>query len=326
MIHKLNARCIRLVGFVAVVVILGWCADSVAAGLFSSDDLEKPKPEFTRKGDAISAKFIPRAKSTSVTLEFQVTAGGQLEVVKAVDFATVDRPAVDIKNFKSAAFEIGIGNVARGGSATVAIRSDFFSLSTAFYVFNPKRGTPWIENAQTENRALPDRVRELIVQVRDGGDMDADGSADGHVTLIGGPRDSFWGYALGTLFIRFFGIFIVLVFLMLGMIVSGWIFKRLDRRATAAKSTGPQDRTAPAAAKQVQAPAAAETPAEQMPVAEATIAAIGAALYLRDKASQTAPSETAGMEAGTAWAVEGRKRIMNDRLMVFNAGTARHKG
>ena len=136
---------------------------------------------------------------------------------------------MDIKNFKSAVFEIAIRDVARGGTATVAIRSDFFSLSTAFYVFNPKRAEPWIRDAQKENRVLEQRVRELVVQVQDGGDLDADGAADGQIRLVGGPRDSFWGYALGTLFIRFFGIFFVLSLLMIGMFASGWIFTLLDR-------------------------------------------------------------------------------------------------
>ncbi|WP_319405607.1 hypothetical protein [uncultured Desulfosarcina sp.] len=203
---------------VVVTMLLGWCVSSHATGLFSAGDVEKPNPEFTRSGNRIVAKFIPRAKSTSVTVEFQVTEGGTLAGVKGVDFATVDRPDVDIKNFKSGAFEIGIRDVIPGGTATVAIRSDFFSLSTAFYVFNPKRTEPWIKDAQKENRVLEQRVRELVVQVRDGGDLDADGAADGQIRLVGGPRDSFWGYALGTLFIRFFGIFFVLSLLMIGML------------------------------------------------------------------------------------------------------------
>ena len=191
--------------------------------------MEKPKPEFTRSGERIAAKLIPRAKSTSVTIEFEVTAGGRLEDVKGIDFATVDRPEVDIKNFKSAVFEIDIRNVARGGKASLAVRSDFFTLSTAFYVFNPKREQPWIRDTQTDNRALANRVRELTVQVQDGGDLDSDGQADGRIVVVGGPRDSFWGYALGTLFIRFFGIFIVLTILMIGMLVSGRIFKIMHK-------------------------------------------------------------------------------------------------
>lgn len=319
MIKKLPKRSIHLVRLIAVILAVGWCADCLAAGLFSSDDLEKPKPEFTRTGDRMTAKFIPRAKSTSVELEFEVAAGGKLDAAKDIDFATVDRPEVDIKNFKSAAFEIGIRDVARGGSATVAIRSDFFTLSTAFYVFNPKREKPWIENAQTENRALPERVRELIVQVRDGGDFDADGSADGYITLIGGPRDSFWGYALGTLFIRFFGIFIVLVLLMIGMIVSGWIFKALDRTG-ALKPAVPKDLPGPGAT----APPAVQSPVKEAhdkpsQVPEETVAAIAAALYLRDNASQIRRfREAHSAERGTVWTLEGRKRIMNDRLMIFN--------
>ncbi len=233
---------------VVVPILFGWCASSYATGLFSFGDVEKPNPEFTQTGGRTIAKFIPRAKSTSVTVEFEVTEGGSLAGVKGIDFAMVDRPEVDVKNFKSAVFEIAIRDVIRGGTATAAIRSDFFSLSTAYYVFNPKRVEPWIRDAQKENRLLEQRVRELVVQVQDGGDLDADGEADGQIRLVGGPRDSFWGYALGTLFIRFFGIFFVLSLLMIGMFASGWIFTLLDRIRGGRGSAG-EEKKAPAAAE-----------------------------------------------------------------------------
>ena len=213
----------------AALICFGGTTDGHATGLFSGADVEKPKPEFTREGDRISAKFIPRAKSTSVTVDFQVTAGGTIDGVKGIDFFTIDRPEVDIKNFKSAAFEIDIRDVAPGGTATVAVRSDFFSMSTAFFVFNPNLAAPWIRDAQKGNKIVAPRVRELVIEVKDGGDRDADGVADGRIRLVGGPRDSFWGYALGTLFIRFFGIFFVLSMLMIGMFASGWVFTLLDR-------------------------------------------------------------------------------------------------
>lgn len=231
-----------VVGLVVALVLFSCCTVVHATGLFSFGDVEKPNPEFAQHGDRITAKFIPRARSTSVTVEFQVSEGGTLAGVKGVDFAAVDRPEVDVKNFKSAVFEIAIRDVARSGTATVTIRSDFFSLSTAFFVFNPKRVEPWIRDAQKENRILEQRVRELVVQVQDGGDLDADGAADGQIRLVGGPRDSFWGYALGTLFIRFFGIFFVLSLLMIGMFASGWIFTLPDRIRGARPSIRQQPR------------------------------------------------------------------------------------
>jgi hypothetical protein len=319
-----NLRICR-VFLIWTILWLAWSGNGFAAGLFSSDDAEKPKPEFSRQGEWITAKFIPRAKSTSVQVGFGVTGGGELETVKGVDFGTVDRPEVDIKNFKSSAFEVDVRNVAKGETATVALRSDFFTSSTAFYVFNPKRDKPWIENAQAENRALPQRVRELIVPVRDGGDLDADGSANGRITLIGGPRDSFWGYALGTLFIRFFGIFIVLTMLMIGMMASGVVFKTLERKK-AVEPTLPDSRFE----KETSVPPAAASAKESVDlgeqITEPGVAAIAAALYLRDKASKSGKS--CGMpaaEPGTAWSLEGRRQIMRDRLMVFQ-NTRRAKG
>jgi hypothetical protein len=313
-----------LVPMIWTIVWFAWCADSFAAGIFSSIELEKPKPEFSLSGKWITAKLIPRAKNTSVQIGFTVTGGGRLEAVKGVDFAAVERPDVDVKNFKSAVFKISIQDMARGGTATIVVRSDFFTLSTAFYVFNPNRAEPWIRNARIENKALPGHVRELIVPVQDGGELDADGSADGHVTLIGGPRDSFWGYALGTLFIRFFGIFIVLTLLMLGMMASGVVFKALDRSETSEPETLEHSTGIDAATPPIVA-SAAETSGNQEVDAEAIVAVIGAALYLRDRAAVSGEPRIPGLEPGMAWALEGRKRIMNDRLMVFNH-PGRNKG
>jgi len=301
------------VGLVVALVLFSWCTGVHATGLLSFGDVEKPNPEFAQNGDRITAKFIPRAKSTSVTLEFQVTEGGTLAGVKGVDFAAVDRPEVDVKNFKSAAFEIAIRDVARSGTVTVAIRSDFFSLSTAFYVFNPGRAEPWIKDAQNENRVLEQRVRELVVQVQDGGDLDADGAADGQIRLVGGPRDSFWGYALGTLFIRFFGIFFVLSLLMIGMFASGWIFTLLDR-IRGGKAVDPAAATPPV----VQA--AILAPGKPTPVPEAVVAVIAAAMYLGDKASHSGRPQVSSADPGAEWTMEGRRRIMQDRLAVFRHG------
>ncbi|MBF0203514.1 MAG: hypothetical protein HQK67_04180, partial [Desulfamplus sp.] len=113
--------------------------------MVSGQELEKPKPVFTRNGGEISAKFIPRAKSTSVILNFKVTKGGKLLDVKGMDFEKADRPEVDIKNYKSALFIIEIGDVNPAGSdATVAVSSDFFAsgTETEYRVFNEKLPVP----------------------------------------------------------------------------------------------------------------------------------------------------------------------------------------
>jgi hypothetical protein len=310
---------------VAGLVFLAGAVNSQATGLFSSVDAEKPNPQFTKDQDRITAKFIPRAKSTSVSLEFKVLHGGTLDAVKGVDFAAIDRPAVDIKNFKSAAFEIDIRDVAPGGTATVAIRSDFFSISTAFYIFNTRLASPWIKDAQKENNLVAPRVRELIIDVRDGGERDADGVADGRIRLVGGPRDSFWGYALGTLFIRFFGIFFVLSLLMIGMFASGWVFTLIDRLRQGKTVAKDEKITPPVAPAPALEPAPATPSAKPSAIPETVVAAIGAALYLRDTATRIDGTAASSAEPGTAWGLSGRQRIMQERLTVFRqAGRTRN--
>ena len=233
---------------VLAAALLAFLPGEPAAKINVSGDIEKPVPTFTREGEVIAAKLIPRAKSTSVILRFKA-AGGKLASVAGLDFARADRPEVDVKNFKSALFSIVVEDVPKGGEARISVISDFFTRSTAFYVFNERLPAPW-SDSQAENISHPERVQELVVAVQDGGPRDSDGAADGKVTLVGGPRDSFWGYALGTLFIRFFGIFIVLCVLMVGMILSGLFFQSLDRRrerreAAAAAMAAPAPGPAP---------------------------------------------------------------------------------
>ena len=208
-----------------IMVVLASRAEVWAA---FGEDLEKPKPEFTREKDVITAKLIPRAKSSKVSIQFQVS-GGRLINVEGMDFQKAARPGVDNKDFKSELFAIKIDKVSTGGEVKVFITSDFFSSSTQYWVFNPKSKVPWM-NADAQNMSLPDLVQKLTVTAKDGGPFDSDGAVDGRITLLGGPKDSFWGYALGTLFIRFFGIFLVLSVLMIGMIISGMVFKMLDKK------------------------------------------------------------------------------------------------
>lgn len=304
-----------LIGLLAMALLLTWSTDGLAFKLFSAD-MEKPNPQFTRNDGQISAKLIPRAKSGSVIINFKVIDGGTLEEVKGVDFDTVDRPEVDEKNFKSEVFEIDIAQVKPGGTATVAVTSDFFTQSTKYYVYNPKRGDPWLPDVQAENRSLPQSVQELVIKVKDGGDLDADGRADGRISLIGGPRDSFWGYALGTLFIRFFGIFIVLTVLMIGMLISGFIFKKLLRT----ESTGVKAAEAPGAPTTSPAPAPAavtEIPDRPAEVPDEVAAAIAVGLHQHLKRFRTREPVPAADASGNVWGRDGRQRIMSDRLQVF---------
>ena len=270
--------------------------------------IEKPAPEFSRQGDRISAKLIPRAKSTSVQIQFSA-AGAKLLDVEAMDFEKAERPEVDVKNFKSALFVIHLGNIPPGGEAKVSLTSDFFISSTQFYVFNETLPQPWIIS-DAVNLSLPDRVQELVVTVKDGGPLDSDGKADGRITLVGGPRDSFWGYALGTLFIRFFGIFIVLTLLMLGMIFSGLIFQWLARR----KAAGEDNKTA-AIAPQIREEPKHPTGNHLDPAAAAAVAM---ALHLHLGGAQTPPVMDLSGPSPGSWSLHGRAQMMAARLLVFN--------
>ena len=271
------------------------------------EDLEKPKPEFTREGDVITAKLIPRAKSTSVSIHFQVS-GGRLVDVEGMDFKEAEHPSVDNKDFKSELFMIKIDKVSPGGEVKVFITSDFFSSSTQFWVFNRTSKDPWM-NSDVQNQSLPDLVQKLVVSVKDGGPFDSDGTADGRITLVGGPEDSFWGYALGTLFIRFFGIFLVLSILMIGMIISGKIFQMLDRKK--------EER-----GKEIQSPPAAATPdiqpAETVEPELAT--AVCVALHLHHFEHLPTATSHFFTPALSPWARQGRERIMNARSIPTNRG------
>jgi Na+-transporting methylmalonyl-CoA/oxaloacetate decarboxylase gamma subunit len=296
------ARAVAL--FLAAALLAVLLQPGQARAFVVGTDFEKPKPEFSREGETVVAKLIPRAKSSSVTIDFRVS-GGRLAAVRGVDFETAARPEVNEKNFKSALFDIQVDDVPVGGKIRVLILSSFFTRSTAFYVYNPRLQPPWTD-AQAENIDHPDRVQELVVTVADGGPFDADGAADGRITLTGGPRDSFWSYALGTLFIRFFGIFIVLSVLMVGILFSGRIFQWLEGRKSRPGAVGAP--TAGAAASEK--PAASETRA----AASAEVAAaIATALHLHIDRRRITQPQPLSSSSTNAWALSGRSRMMDER-------------
>lgn len=317
---KVKLKKILLIFFwMALASIAGWAGPGYAGGLFSFTDIEKPNPQFNRTDNVITAKLIPRAKSNSVEISFAVVEGGRLGEVKGIDFFSIDRPEVDVKNFKSAAFEIMVDNVPKGEEANISVSSDFFSSSTRFFVFNAKLDTPWIKD-KSVNLSKGQRIRELRVAVKDGGPLDSDGDQDGHITLIGGPRDSFWGYALGTLFIRFFGIFLVLTVLMAGMLISGVFFSRSDRRRR--QGIAPkQDQVQPATDHPSISARSFDNGQNDMAPTEEEVAAIGAALdlYFRNL-RYAATKSNIPQQSADAWSEEGRKRIMYDRLRLYNRG------
>jgi Na+-transporting methylmalonyl-CoA/oxaloacetate decarboxylase gamma subunit len=271
------------------------------------EDLEKPKPEFTRKEDVITAKLIPRAKSTSISIHFQVS-GGRLVDVDGMDFKEAEHPSVDHKDFKSELFVIKIDKISPGEVVKVSIASDFFSSSTQYWVFNQNPKEPWI-NSNARNISLPDLVQQLVVSVKDGGPFDSDGATDGRITLTGGPKDSFWGYALGTLFIRFFGIFLVLSILMIGMIISGKIFQKFGREKMGRE-------------KEIQLQPAAATPDIQPAeaVGSELATAIGVALHLHFSSHRPTVPLRFFTPTISPWTRQGRERVMNARSIPITRG------
>ncbi|MEW6079994.1 MAG: OadG family protein [Thermodesulfobacteriota bacterium] len=272
------------------------------------EDVEKPKPVFTRDGDAVIAKLLPRGKSTSVTVRFTAD-GGEVADVQAVDFASVKDEGIDRKDFRCDLFAVLLENVSPGGEVSLTAGSDFFSSSTRFFLYNSGASPAWSDTL-AQQKAYPDRVRELTFTVRDGGPYDTDGAIDGKILLNCGPRDSFWGYAVGTLFIRFFGVFLVLGVLMIGMIVCGKIFESADKRkaAKAAESRPPLPKPAVPTPK----PATAETEMEPE-----MVAAVAMALHLEMSGPAVIKSDLGTDENQNSWSLYGRQKIMSDRMQVF---------
>ncbi len=296
--RKMAASAPLLAALTAAAVLLA----APAWGAFG-EDLEKPAPEFTRSEDHVAAKLIPRGKRTSIRVDFAVE-GGRLVDVQGLDFDEVRDATVDSKDFRSAMFIVKVNTGSIGAEARVSLSSAYFTRSTELWVCNPK-GKPAWRNGRAENLDRADRVRELVLTVKDGGVLDSDGRADGEITLMAGPMDSFWGYALGTLFIRFFGIFIVLGLLQIGMRVSGAVFQRLDARRANTTPKPPATPRKPGAG-----------PGEGLD--PETAAAIGLALRAHLASRQERSTVNPAPPAASGWTQEGRGRLMGERLQVFH--------
>jgi hypothetical protein len=265
------------------------------------EDPEKPKPEFTRQDDRILAKLVPRGKSASILIEFQA-AGGILHGVEGVDFDPAGQEGLDAKDFRSDLFAVTAGGISPGGEVKLSLSSSYFTQATELWVLNLKLKTPWM-NAQAEHIERPDGVQELAVTVKDGGPLDGDGARNGEIVLVAAPRDSFWGYALGTLFIRFFGVFLVLGVLQVGMLLAGQVFQFLDRRAAAPKSIPTL-------------PPAESEPEDILETIEPEAAtAIGVALHLHLEALRASAALNLEQSDASSWARQGRTQIMRDRLL-----------
>ncbi len=305
-----------------IVWLFGWWTGIGWAAF--GDDIEKPQPKFVREGNTVIATLLPRAKSTSVQIRFEPDRSLPMEV-SGIDFETIRTPDLDIKEFKSAFFQVDIEGVVPGGQVVLSITSDFFTSSTQYWVYRPDGAVRWSDSGVAAKK-VADKVYTFSVSIQDGGPFDADGTADGRIRFIGGPKDGFWSYALGTLVIRFFGVFMVLSVLMIGMMVVGRLFVHFEKGGAIAAP-----KTAPAPAKKASSAPTAEGGEEAAVAAiataihlsrggraeeeEAIAAAIAVALYLEANAGSSAREGSLG--GRNDWAIVGRQLLQETRLQVF---------
>jgi Na+-transporting methylmalonyl-CoA/oxaloacetate decarboxylase gamma subunit len=172
-------------------------------------------------------------------------------------------------------------------------------------VFNPKAAAAWAK-VEAEHVSLGERVEELRAKVKDGGPLDSDGEANGEIAVNCAPMDTFWGYAIGTLVIRFFGVFLVLVVLQIGMQVASRIFRRIETRAARAKEG-----------------ATVAVPSTELggglDSADAGVAAaIALALHMHLSAERAGQVVQLRRQEVSAWTLHGRERIMGERFVVYD--------
>jgi hypothetical protein len=224
-------RAARMCILCGVILLAGVALCSPSSWGAFGEDLEKPDPKFTPEGEAIRAKLIPRGRSLSIMIDFAVS-GGKLDSVEGKPFDEADRPEVDKKDFRSALFVVKARGISPGSEVRISSASNFFTGSTEYWGFNGSASPAW--TAVPVNHAdLQDRVHKLEFSVKDGGPLDSDGKANGEIVFVGGPRDGFWSYAIGTLIIRFFGVFLVLSVLLIGLRIATMVFQKIDQRMAA---------------------------------------------------------------------------------------------
>lgn len=304
-----------------------WCIVAAVLPLFIQnaslaaigEDTEKPAPEFTRAGETITAKLIPRAKSTSVLINFTAN-NGKLTDVKGIEFDTLQTPEIDIKEFKSSFFDMTIDDISPGSEIEIVISSSFFAISTEYWVYNAKKSSKWFHSG-IKASANGDNSNQFIIRVMDGGELDSDGMADGRIQFIGGPKDHFWSYALGTLVVRFFGIFLVLSMLMVGMLSAGQIFVALDKKRARPVPPRPQTVKPAPENKPDMKPDNQTEPLNRLDDVPSapdpdTVAAIATAihLHLAGTSRVTADAKRSGQNS---WAQCGRVEIQNARIQAF---------
>lgn len=275
------------------------------------EDIEAPKPKFTQENGDWIARLIPRGKSTHINIRFQV-AGGTIASVAAKEFPENEMPHIDTKNFRSGCYIVEI-TPGSDGEAALSVGSDYFTSATELWGPKEKASLTW-GTTGAANVAGANRLNTLTFSVSDGGGLDADGQTDGRITVIFGPRDSFWGYAIGTLFIRFFGIFIVLGVLMAGMMGSGRVFQWIDTRGKPSAMPGPSTAGLPAEPESE----SEETDDAPAAVPSALAAAVAIALHLHTSSGIKLSLGDSAAQTTSSWSLTGRTQLMADRMSAFD--------
>ncbi len=294
--------CVTL-GLVFIIPIIQGCGS-----FWKLEDLEKPKPEFSKNEKKHIAKLIPRGKNNSVLISFE-SMEGEITSIKGIDFDTHKNSAVDEKDFRSALFEIKIEKLNPGQEVELVVGSEFFTTATEFWLHNPKRTPAWRAVASRSFTKQQIYV-DLVFRIKDGGNFDLDGEQNGTLIIVGGPRDSFWGYALGTLFIRFFGVFIVLIALMIGMIFFG-------KLATNLKSNNPSDPKDPPKPTNQPKPPEAATQNQALPPTIAAAVALAIELESHRINPQIVLTKEGISTDPGPWAKQGRVILMESRQNTY---------
>lgn len=288
------------------------------------EDIERPQPKFTQEGADWIAELIPRGKSTRVQIRFHAEGGTLAEPVPKI-FGETDGPKIDIKNYRSGFYVVNMTPDQKGGEISLSLSSSYFNSATDIWGVTERSSKTWGTTGvvTTSIKGEPTALRFVV---QDGSLLDEDGEANGQIQVVIGPRDHFWGYAIGTLVIRFFGVFLVLGILMIGMIISGKVFQALEKAKHPAVPTfpdGPGDLDGLDEPAELESPALGPDPVQE--VSPAMAAAIGLALHLHRKTATTPRvfSAESPVPATSNWSFAGRTQIMADRRGAL--GRVQHK-
>jgi hypothetical protein len=242
---------------------------------FGEEDVELPRPIFTKDGDEWVAELIPRGRAGSSKIRFHIDGGTLAQPAPKV-FTMDDLPDINWKNYWSGFFTLDITpSHESGGKVTLSMSSDFFSSNTDLWGRTVQNSKTW-GSISNDIKTGEKNITVITTVIKDGSTLDEDGVSDGKIRIIIGTRDHFWNFAMGALIIRTFGVFLMLIALMVGMVLSGTVFKYLDVKSKLPKTASP---AALKPKKQEVAESAPQTVAiEELPAD--TAAAIGIAVHL----------------------------------------------